>query len=193
MREQGFRISWEDDTIFAMSSDHRIPDIAWEDTVTGVRYVIDFVTSGAQGRDGDRGGTALLAEQRKVASYETCLREVPGYTLQAFGLDTFGGLGDGARAFLRLLATRRLQAVQRAGDDEADTRLRYLYTQRVVLALLRAQAHVLRRSCQVSGVALEEQLRADSAPRERILDLSQPGDPDGPADLALVSVPDHAC
>ena len=66
----------------------------------------------------------------------------------ALGVDTFGGLGPSARRFFRTLAQRRLQQLRREEDEEVDSRLRYLYTQRVVLALLRAQAHVVRRWCQ---------------------------------------------
>ena len=84
--------------------------------------------------------------------------------------------------------------MRRVDDEEVDTRLRYLYTQRVVLALLRAQAHVVRRRCQQRAPAdwqgalertlLQDLQQARAGPRG--------GDPDdavGPADLAVVDVP----
>ena len=83
-----------------------------------------------------------------------------------FGIDTFGGLGPAARRFLGTLVQRMMLHMRRVEDEEVDTRLRYLYTQRVVLALLQAQAHVVRRRYeqrQPDGwhAALERTLRLD--------------------------------
>ena len=75
-----------------------------------------------------------------------------------------------------------------------DIRLRYLYAQRVVLALLRAHAHVVRGRCeqrQPDGwqAALEHTLRQDHAVARAAALGGDPADPVGQADLALVDVP----
>jgi hypothetical protein len=84
--------------------------------------------------------------------------------------------------------------MQRVEDEEVDSRLRYLYTQRVVLALLRAQAHVVRRRCEQRDPthwqgALESTLREDLALARAAVRGDGPGDPVGAADLAFVDLP----
>ncbi len=206
--------SWEDMTIFASvpSPDSRIPDIVWEDTDSGLRYAIDVVTVGATGQsapagaggvaEAEGGGLELgeggprvadAMERHKARTYAECIRRVGGVLAQPFGVDTFGGLGTEAQRLLQLLAHRHLQRLcRRGGDAEADTRMRHLFTQRIVLALLRGQAHVLRRRCQYSGAALEAQLRVDATHAAAASDLLHVLDPAGLADLALVDVPDYA-
>ena len=84
--------------------------------------------------------------------------------------------------------------MRRVEDEEVDTRLQYIDAQWVVLALLRAQAHVVRRRCVQRDPAgwqtiLERTLRADHAPaRAAALDY-EPDDPVGQADMAIVDVP----
>ena len=73
-------------------------------------------------------------------------------------------------------------------------RSRYLYTQRVVLALLRAQAHVVRRRCEQRDLAcwhavLERTLRADHALARAAAMEDEPDDPVGQADMAIVDLP----
>jgi hypothetical protein len=195
LEAQGERPSWEDEGIFAHCPEPHRPDLVWGDRVSWVPHAIDVVTVGAQGQsaDGTR-DTADVGERRKAVEYASVLAHTPGVTLVAFGIDTFGGLGQGARRFLALLAERRMQHMRRVEDDEVDTRLRYFYTQRVVLALLRAQAHVVRRRCEQRcptgwQAALERTLLHDhTVARAAALD-GEPADPPGQADLAIVDVP----
>jgi hypothetical protein len=83
--------------------------------------------------------------------------------------------------------------MRRVEDDEVDTRLRYLYTQRVVLALLRAQAHVVQRRCEQRDPArwyavLERTLRGDHALARAAAMDNEPNDPVGQANQAIVDV-----
>jgi hypothetical protein len=138
--------------------------------------------------------TADVGEHRKAVEYASVLAHTPGVSLVAFGIDTFGGLGQGARRFLGLLAERRMQHMRRVEDEEVDTRLRYFYTQRVVLALMRAQAHVVRRRCEQRcptswQATLQHTLLHDHAAAQAAALDGEPADPPGPADLALVDVP----
>jgi len=113
-----------------------------------VTYVVDVVTADAQGRDAVvPGGAARSAEQVKVRKYADPLLALAGtVTLAPFAVETFGGLGRGAQDFLRVVADHRLRRLSGDGDDEdMGLRLRHLFTQRIVLAMLRSQAHVLRR------------------------------------------------
>ena len=160
-----------------------------------VPWALDVVPAGAHVTHVDGTlETAEAGERRKDVLYADCLTRTPGVEMVPFEIDSFGGLGPAARILLGTLVQRMMVHMRRVEDEEVDTRLRYLYTQRVVLALLRAQAHVVRRRCKQRAPAgwqtvLGRTLRADHAlARAAALD-DEPDDPVGQADLAIVDVP----
>ena len=115
-----------------------------------------------------------------------------GCSWPLLGSTLLGGWGRGR--LLGLLALRRVQHIQRVDDEEVETRLRYLYMQRVVTFLLRAQAHVVRRRCErgaseIWQAALERTLLHDHATARASAFSGEPLDPVGQADLAIVDVP----
>jgi len=146
-----------------------IPGLRADLTVTGlaegaVTYAVDVVTADAQGRDATMpGGAARAAELEKVRKYADPLQGLGGtVTLAAFAVETFGGLGRGAQDFIRTVADHRLRRM--SGDDEDLTlRLRHIFTQRIVLAMMRSQAQVLRRFAARHLSVPDLELQGDSA------------------------------
>jgi len=161
LRECSLRPVWEDsETIRGLRPDLTVTGMA-EGAVT---YAVDVVTADAQGRDAVApGGAARAAEQEKVRKYADPLQALGGtVTLAAFAVETFGGLGSGAQDFIRAVAAHRLSRL--SGDDEDLTlRLRHIFTQRIVLAMMRSQAHVLRRFSALHLSVPDWELQGDSA------------------------------
>jgi len=131
-----------------------------------VTYAVDVVTADAQGRDAVAPGRAArAAEQEKVRKYADPLQALGGtVTLAAFAVETFGGLGRGAQDFIRAVAAHRLS--RRSGEDEDLTlRLRHIFTQHIVLAMMRSLAHVLRRFAALHLSVQDMDLQGDAAQR----------------------------
>jgi len=131
-----------------------------------VTYVVDVVTADAQGGEaGSPGAAARRAEQGKARKYAGPLQALSGtVSLAAFAVETFGGLGRGAQDFIRAMADHRLRRVSDdAGEGDLTMRLRHIYTQRIVLAMLRSQAQVLRRFAAVYLAAPDRDLLHDSS------------------------------
>ena len=180
----------EDEAAFGPrgSPDYLIPDIVIPDPDQGTIWAVDVATTSAQRAETcTPGGAVRRAERAKATAYAPACRRVPAYTAVPFGIDTFGGLGESARTLLGRLAERRLQAVQRDEDAGADTRLRHLFTQHVVLSLLRAQSHVLRRACMWRHQQADPSLGDDARHARRAGSLGL--EAAGLADLATVVLP----
>jgi hypothetical protein len=127
-------------------ADYKIPDFTLEDPDWGVTWAVDVTVAGAQGPRHagglDRpGGWAAAAEATKGVEYASALALTPSAVLAPVGLESFGGVGDGARRFLRRAAEMA------CGEDRASyaPRLAHYFTQRLVVALLREESHALRR------------------------------------------------
>jgi hypothetical protein len=194
VEEVGCPWRWEDVAAFITvpAPDSRVPDIIVVDADAGRQYAVDIVTIGAQSEAITGPDQAAVAvEERKAAAYAECCRQVGGYTAQPFGIDTFGGLGEGAQRFIRRLAQLRCSSLRRDEDIDADLRFRHLYTQRIVTALLRSQAHILRRRCVFGAGSSDPGLPADSQHHGCLGDRSvlQSQEPAGIADLAYVELP----
>ena len=187
MEDVGMRYRWEDAEAFAPQGapDYRRPDIVLPDSDHGTQYAIDVCTIGALRQDVERaGGAVASAEATKGRTYEGCCRRVAGYTALPFGIDSFGSLGQSAQFLIRRLAQRRLQTARRDEDEGAHMRFRHMFTQRVVLSLLRAQSHVLRRACCWGGGRADATIDIDSRHQSRACSADR--EPAGLANLATM-------
>jgi hypothetical protein len=140
----------------ARGAAYRRPDFTVPDHALGVTWAVDVVVTDAQGAGGRTdtpGGAAASAEAGKAASYAEALAATSNTALAAVGLETFGGLGDGARGFLRRVAALS------CGDDPHGfaPALAHHFAQRLGVALLREQAQALRRwACFSARLAAPE-------------------------------------
>jgi hypothetical protein len=120
------------------------PDLTLPDPAWGTHWVVDVTVADAQGTSGSAdhpGRAAAAAQQRKARHYASALAATTGAVLAPVAVETFGGLGDGARSFLRRLAELC------RGDDALGLapRLAHHFAQRLGVAVLREQVHTLRR------------------------------------------------
>jgi hypothetical protein len=154
--------------VLAEASGHSLrPDFLVPAPDGGFQWVVDVVTADAWGAGAVSLGQALRrAEGAKHAKYRRVLARTLVMRLAAFGVSTLGGLGPGAHAFLAWLACRlraRLSSLD-ARATRLPARLQAYFTQRVSVALHRAQGHVLRyRAAQWGTQAAAELLWADCA------------------------------
>jgi len=168
-----------------------VPDITFSDPEQGTLWALDFVVADSQGqaaRQGASGVAALHAEQRKQAKYRPACAATPATALLPIAIETFGGLGPGAQSFIKTLLRLRSARLSHIDSDDYDAaRVGHYYTQRLVVSLLRAQAHLLRRKAVWESQARDMSLRADcrqAAAFERRRDGVL-----GAADAVYVSLP----
>jgi hypothetical protein len=131
------------------------PDFTLEDHDWGVTWVVDVVVAGAQGARGrvdTPGGSAAASEARKDRKYARALSTAPAAVLAPVGLESFGGVGVGARRFLRRVAELSC-GERRAGYAPQQA---HYYAQRLVVALVRAQSQALRRWARTAARTLRD-------------------------------------
>ena len=137
----------------------------------------------AQGRAATSEGHAILAaEQRKVSAYAPAIAVVSQYACVPFAIDTFGGLGPSAVAFLQR-STERVSSRRggSGGDSYCSERRQSSHMQRVVVRALRTQSSVIRAFADSSsGDWTDPLLRADLARASRPAEhrWQPPGQPD---------------
>jgi len=115
--------------------------------------------AGAYGAPRGRRSGSPSIRATEQAKYRQACAATPSTSLIPIGVETFGGVGPGAQDFVKtLLRLRSARLPHVDQDDYAAARVGHYYVQRLVVALLRSQAHLLRRRAvwksQANDIAL---------------------------------------
>jgi len=168
-----------------------VPDITFSDPEQGTLWALDFVVADSQGqaaRQGASGVAALHAEQRKQAKYRPACAGYACHSPPPHRHRDLRRAGACAQSFIKTLLRLRSARLSHIDSDDYDAaRVGHYYTQRLVVSLLRAQAHLLRRKAVWESQARDMSLQADcrqAAAFERRRDGVL-----GAADAVYVSLP----
>jgi len=142
-----------------------VPHITFPDPEHATLWALDFVVADSQGqaaRLGASGAAALHGIARKQAKYHpacAATRPRPSFPL---ALRPSGGWDRARRASSRSSYVFRSARLPYIDSDDYDVaRVGRYYTQRLVVSLLRAQAHLLRRKAVWESQASDMSLLAD--------------------------------
>jgi len=193
LRELGVKYTLEDRGMFHhLPPPPLVPDITFSDAEQATLWALDFVVADSQGHAAPTGGPGSGRTSRGAEEAGQIPRGVLCYTRHSprpHRHRDFWRAGTGGTALpsrRSCVSARRAYPISTATSYDA-ARIGHYYTQRLVVNLLRAQAHVLRRRAVWESRAADLSLAADSqlaAAFERRRDGML-----GAADAVYVSMP----
>ena len=149
------------------TSEHRVPDVVFVHHTSRERECLD-VTVRRPAVHHRSGAAALAAQKVKLRHYLPWMRQRGGGTFTPLAIETYGTLAPDFQRFLRRAGRHHVQRLAGVdSEDPPEEPMTYLFTQRIVVQLMRAQAHEFRELLLAGGVR-DSTLQEDQSDMTRL-------------------------